>query len=146
MQQVDDVSFYRQLDPTNNEHYHKFPNQTINPLEAVHEDVVPYFGKENMQPDLHAPDHRDFLTNLLDLKSLKKFKKTSKNFEESENLFFDAITYGLMFYKSEGKIVDKSKIKELLGEDFCNDLLKVKEQIKLDRMIFGYFNRCFKVN
>ena len=99
-----------------------------------------------MQPDLHAPDDRDFLTNLLDLKSLKKFKKTSKNFEESENLFFDAITYGLMFYKSEGKIVDKSKIKELLGEDFCNDLLEVKEQIKLDRMIFGYFNRCFKVN
>ena len=50
-----------------------------------------------------------------------------------------------MFYKSEGKIVDKNKIKELLGEDFCNDLLEVKEQIKLDRMIFGYFDRCFKI-
>ena len=34
-----------------------------------------------------------------------------------------------MFYKSEGKIVDKNKIKELLGEVFCNDLLEVKEQI-----------------
>ena len=34
-QQREGVSFYRQLDPENNEHYHRFPNQTRNPKEAV---------------------------------------------------------------------------------------------------------------
>ena len=87
MQQVDDVSFYRQLDPTNNEHYHKFPNQTINPLEAVHEDVVSYFGKEDMQPDLHAHDDRDFLTNLLDLKSLSKNSKRPRKILRKVKIF-----------------------------------------------------------
>ena len=51
-----------------------------------------------------------------------------------------------MFYKSEGKIIDKYKIEEVLGNDFYNDLLKIKNEIKLDRIIFGYFNRCFQVN
>ena len=79
-------------------------------------------------------------------KSVKKFKGTLKNFKGSENSFFDALIYSLMFCKSEGKIVDKNKINEVLGDDFYNDLLKIKDEIKLDRTIFGYFNRCFQVN
>ena len=51
-----------------------------------------------------------------------------------------------MFYKSEGKIIDKNKIEEVLGDDFYNDLLETKDEIKLDRTIFGYFNRSFQVN
>ena len=51
-----------------------------------------------------------------------------------------------MFYKSEGKILEKGKIAEVLGVDFYNELLEIKEQAKLDRTIFGYFNTCFKVN
>ena len=38
-----------------------------------------------------------------------------------------------MFYKSNGEIIDINKIVEVLGEDFCNDLLEIKDQIKLDR-------------
>ena len=79
-------------------------------------------------------------------KSVKKFRGTLKNFKDSENSFFDAIIYSLMFYKSEGKIIDKNKIEDLLGNDFYNDLLEIKDEIKLDRIIFGYFNRCFQVN
>ena len=51
-----------------------------------------------------------------------------------------------MFYKSEGKIIDRNKIEEVLGDNFYNDLLEIKDEIKLDRTIFGYFNRCFLVN
>ena len=81
------------------------------------------------------------------LKSLlKNSKGTLKNSKDSENSFFDAIIYDLMFYKSEGKIIDKNKIEEVLGDGFYNDLLEIKDKIKLDRTIFGYFNRCFQVN
>ena len=51
-----------------------------------------------------------------------------------------------MFYKSEGEIIDKNKTEEVLGDNFYNDLLEIKDEIKLDRTIFGYFNRCFQVN
>ena len=42
-----DVSFCRQLDPENVEHYYKFPNQTRNPKEAVCEDGELFFGTED---------------------------------------------------------------------------------------------------
>ena len=69
-----------------------------------------------------------------------------KKFDDSENSFFDAIIYGTMPYKSEGKIIDKNKIRDVLGDDFRNDLLEIKGNIKLDRTIFGYSGRCFQVN
>ena len=48
-----------------------------------------------------------------------------------------------MFYKSEGKTIVKDKVKDVLGNDFHNDLLEIKDEIKLDKTIFGYFDRCF---
>ena len=42
-------------------------------------------------------------------------------------------------------MVVKSKIKEVLGNDFYNDLLEIKND-KLDGAIFGYFERCFLAN
>ena len=117
-QQGEGVSFYRQLDPEHIEHYPKFPNSTKNPKEAVYEDDEPYFGEEGTQPKLYDPEDRNFVDydQFYGLeKSIKKFKGTLKHFKDSENSFFDAIIYGLMFYKSEGKIIDKNKIEEMLG-------------------------------
>ena len=37
-QPMEDVSFYRKLDPENIDHYNKFPNQTRDPRVAVYED------------------------------------------------------------------------------------------------------------
>ena len=54
------VSFYRQLDPLNTDHYPKFPNQTRNLLDAIFEDDSPYYGKEAIQPVMYAPESRDF--------------------------------------------------------------------------------------
>ena len=34
----DDISFYRNLDPHNSDHYNKFPNQTHYPVSDVYDD------------------------------------------------------------------------------------------------------------
>ena len=57
--------------------------------------------------------------------------------------FFYFVIFGAMFYKSEGKTIVKDKVKDVLGNDFYNDLLEIKDEIKLDKTIFGYFDRCF---
>ena len=107
---------------------------------------MPYYGKEDIQPELHAPEHRDLVSFEKFTgfeKSVDKFNKTLKNFEGSENQFFDAIIYGIMFCKSNGEIIDKNKIAEEVGEDFYNDLLEIKDEIKLDRTLFGYLTDVF---
>ena len=68
-----------------------------------------------------------------------------KKFDDGKNSFFDAVIYIAMFYKSEGKTIDKDKAKERIGNDFHNDLLEIKDEIKLDRTIFGCFDRCFEL-
>ena len=67
-----------------------------------------------------------------------------KNFDDSKNsFFFDTVIFGAMFYKSEGKTIVQDKVKDVLGNDFYNDLLEIKDEIKLDKTIFGYLDRCF---
>ena len=83
---MEDVSFYRTLDPENNDHYNKFPNQTRNPRDAVCEDDEMFFGTEDTQPELFAPENREYVG--FDKfegfeKSVKKFKDTlRKNFRK----------------------------------------------------------------
>ena len=99
-EQEEDLSFYIQLDPENIEHYHKFPNQTRNPKEAVYEDNEPYFGNEDTRPELYDLNNREFVSfdKFKEFeKSIKKFKEALKNFGNSENYFFDAVVYGIMF-------------------------------------------------
>ena len=43
-------------------------------------------------------------------------------------------------------MLQKVKIAEVLSSDFYNELIEIKDEIKLDRTTFGYFNQCFKVN
>ena len=51
-----------------------------------------------------------------------------------------------MYHMTEGKILDKDKMKDVLGNDIYNDHIEIKNGIQLDRTIFGYFDRCFLVN
>ena len=55
--------------------------------------------------------------------------------------FFVAVIYGVMFHKSNGEITDQNKSIEVLGEDFYNELLHIRHKIKLDRALFGYYDR-----
>lgn len=45
-----------------------------------------------------------------------------------------------------GQITGQNSIIEVLGENFYNELLDIKDKIKLDRTLFGYYDRCFIVN
>ena len=46
----------------------------------------------------------------------------------------------------EGKIEsDRKKAKDNFGENLYRDMIDVKDEIQLDRTLFGFFNRCFLV-
>ena len=51
-----------------------------------------------------------------------------------------------MYHMTKRKILDKDEMKDVLGNDFYNDLIEIKNDTQLDRTIFGYFYRCFPVN
>ena len=145
----EDVSFYRKFEPNNLNHYYKFPNQTIDPRTATYKIDELYFGEEDQQPELYGPENRDSIE--FDKffgfeKSVKKFQNTLKNFKNPDNPFFDSIVYDVMCHTTKGKILDKDKMKDVLGNDFYNDLIEKKNDTQLDRTIFGYFDRCFLVN
>ena len=81
----------------------------------------------------------------INFQSLKDLSKTLK--EDTDNPFFDATIFGLVTYMTEGEEEnDWGKIQETRGNDFYNDLLEIKDDIKLDRSIFGFFDRCFRAN
>ena len=77
-QQEDGVSFYRQLNPENVEHYHKLPNQTRNRNEAVNEDKELYSGTEDTQPELYDPEDREILLVFINFPVLKSLSTNSK--------------------------------------------------------------------
>ena len=52
-QRREDVSFYRKFDPDNLNHYHKFPNQTIDPRIPTYKNDELYFREEIQQPELY---------------------------------------------------------------------------------------------
>ena len=108
-----------------------------------------FFGTEDTQPELFAPEDRERVE--FDKfegfeKSVKKFKDTLQNFKNSGNPFFDSILYGIMFKISEGKILKKDKANDVLGKNFYEELLEIKDDTQLDKTLFGFFDRCFLVN
>ena len=118
-QPEEDVSFYRQLNPENIEDYSRFNGQTRNPVEAIYQDDTPFYGCEDQQSELYAPEDRESVS--FDKfegydKSIEKFKKSLKHFEDSENQLFDAVIYGIMYYRCDGEPIVREKIVESLGK------------------------------
>ena len=73
-------------------------------------------------------------------------KDTLQNFENADNPFFDSIVYSVMFRISEGKVaLEKNKANDVLRKDFYEGLVEIKDDIQLDKTLFGFFNRCFLV-
>ena len=104
------VSFCRKFDPDNLNHYHKFLNQSIDPRIATYGNDELYFGEEDQQPELYELENRDSVE--FDKfsgfeRSVKKFKKTLKNFENSDNPFFYSIVYDVMYRMTEGKCLSR---------------------------------------
>ena len=148
-QPMEDVSFYRKLDPENIDHYNKFPNQTRDHRAAVYEDDEMFFGTDDTQPELFTPENGECVE--FDKfegfeKSVKKFKDTLQNFKNTGNPFFDSIVYGVMFRISDGKVFEQNKVNDVLEKYFYEELLQIKDNIQLDKTLFGFFNRCFLAN
>ena len=78
-QPMEDVSFYRKLDPENIDHYNKFPNQTRDPRVAVSEDDEMFFGTEDTQPELYAPENRE----CVEFDKFEGFEKPAKKFKDT---------------------------------------------------------------
>ena len=51
-----------------------------------------------------------------------------------------------MHHRCSDEPIVTEKIVEVFGENFFNELNEIEEEIKLDRTLFGYFDRCFKLN
>ena len=92
--QFEDESFYRQIG-------NQFANQNKNLKEAIFEQNYLLYETDAMQPALYNPVSRDLVTfdNFEGSdKSLQRFKKTLKNFGDSENQsFIDSVIYGIVF-------------------------------------------------
>ena len=116
------------------------------PRFAVYEDDDMFFGTVDAQPELYAPENRERVE--FDKfegfeKSVKKYKGRLQNFENTDNPFFDSKIYGVKFRISKRKDLEKNKAKNAIGKDFCEELLEIKDDIELDKTLFGFFNRCF---
>ena len=55
-----------------------------------------------------------------------------------------------MFYKKENNEhqtkLAKKVAQKILGDGLYFDLLEIKEETMLDKTLFGFFERCFKIN
>ena len=50
-----------------------------------------------------------------------------------------------MFYKGQTE-PDREKAQEVLGDDLYFELLRIKPETLLDKTLFGFFDRCLKIN
>ena len=84
---MEDVSFYRQFDPENIDHYDTdtFTNKTRDPRLAVYEDNEMFFGTEDTQPELFIPENREDV----EFEKSDSFEKSVKKFK---NNFFEGYT------------------------------------------------------
>ena len=78
-------------------------------------------------------------------RSIVKFKKTLKNFKNSKNQLFDAVIYGIMYYRYGSEQIVQEKITEVLGENLFNDLKEIEEEIKIRQDTFWIFRQVFQI-
>ena len=77
-------------------------------------------------------------------KSVEKLKKSLSSFTNtsSEDSFFDAVIFGLIFKFTEGKTTSRDKVENVLGVDLYKDFCEVKGQLQLNTSMYGFFHKC----
>ena len=68
-----------------------------------------------------------------------------KNFDDNENSFFDAIIYSIIFYKPEGKIIDRDQKRSYLEMIFTMIYLKVRMILSLIGQFLDILTDGFKL-
>ena len=140
-------SFYRSFD--NREEFHKFKNQIKNPVEEHQRQTSDFYGDDDL-PEMFSPEdreHVEFDNSECTKERATNFKKTLECFDNKsiENHFFYSVVYGLMFQKTE-KRPNLDLAKEILGTDFYLTLKEIEPDVMLDHTIFGFFERCTRMN
>ena len=92
-QPMEDIIFYKKLDPENIEHYNKFPNQTRDPWVAVYEDEEMVFGTEDI-PELYTPENR----KSIEFDKFQGFEKSVNNLKIHFEILKTATTILLIQY------------------------------------------------
>ena len=133
--------------------YRNFVDQTKDPRIAIYEegDDETFVDTRDLQTELCAVKNRDNV--IFDEfssygKCVHKFKKSLSSFDDSktENSFFDAVIYGLLFKLTERKIFIKDKVESVLGREFYKDFCDVKYRLKLDALMYRFFDKCAQTN
>ena len=92
-QPMEDIIFYKKLDPENIEHYNKFPNQSRDPWVAVYEDEEMFFGTEDI-PELYTPENR----KSIEFDKFQGFEKSVNNLKIHFEILKTATTILLIQY------------------------------------------------
>ena len=133
--------------------YRNFVDQMKDPRIAIYEegDDETFVDTRDLQTELYAVKNRDNV--IFDEfssygKCVHKFKKSLSSFDDSktENSFFDAVIYGLLFKLTEEKIFTKDKVESVLGREFYKDFCDVKDRLKLDALMYRFFDKCAQTN
>ena len=142
------ASFYRSVN--NLENYFHFFGQTKNPIELTTRENIDQFGDDN-QPELFDQEDKE----KVEFDEFENYKTKAQNFKTSllnfkeddvENNFFYAVIYGISHIKLNGMNITFENIKGTLGERLFLSLKCIEQQTKLDHTLFGYFERCQKIN
>ena len=146
-EELGEESFCRNLN--NREEYVNFHKQTRNPIEVINEEEPDYFVEDAM-PELFDPEDREQVDfDLSDSSSDRsmKFRESLLRFSNDiENQLFYAVTYGLMHLKLKGMDMKLENARETLGEKLFLRLKEIEKLTMLDHSLFGFFNRCQKIN
>ena len=69
-------------------------------------------------------------------------------FDNVENYLFYSVVYGFMFYRvySDKVKLEIQDAQKILGDELYFDLIETEEETMLDKTIFGFFDKCFKIN
>ena len=84
-------------------------------------------------------------------KSAEIFKNGLLKFGRIDNYLFYVIIYDLMYYYKQNSDtlepkLNKKDAQKILGDNLYFDLIEIEPETMLDKTLFGFFERCYKIN
>ena len=127
-----------------------FQNQQKIVEEEIDRNEDLYFGQDG-KPEMFLPEnieHVEFHDFSDYKKKAEQFKKTLSCFppDTEPNCFFSAVVYALAYLQKNEKPLDFSSAKNAIGSEKFLKLNSVKKEIMLDYTLFGFFDKCIKLN
>ena len=119
-----------------------------NPIEVVDEEEPNFLGEDDL-PELYDPEDREQVDfDLSDSTADKsaQFRKIFLCFFNVDNHFFNSVVYRLMYLKGGEHFIEIKNARETLGDELFFKLKEIENFCMLDHSVFGFFDRCQKMN